>query len=117
MPLIVEPSKSATARTVSVSEFRANCSPLLDTVRDTGEEIIVTKHGHPVARVAPLSSHPAGTLVGMASDLIRLPPDFDIDEVRLIDPGWYGQWSSKWDGRLAAGPAHPRPPDAARDPA
>ena len=43
--------------------------------------------------------HPTGTLAGMATDLINLPEGFDIDEVELLDPDWYEQWSVKWDRR------------------
>lgn len=46
--------------------------------------------------------HPTGTLAGMATDLINLPADLDIDEVELLDPDWYEQWSAKWDRRLEA---------------
>jgi len=95
-----QPLEVSGTRAVSVSEFRANCPTLLAAVRDTGEEIVVTKHGHPVARVAPLRRHPTGTLAGMAADIIHLPPDFDIDEVELLDADWYEQWSAKWDRRL-----------------
>ena len=103
MSQTIESSVAADARTIPVSEFRANCPTLLAKVRDTGEEIIVTRHGHPLARVAPLRSHPGETLVGMAADIIHLPPDFDIDEMELLDPDWYEQWSAKWDSRSAAG--------------
>ena len=108
-----EPLRVSGARAVSVSEFRANCPTLLAAVRDTGEEIVVTKHGRPVARVAPLRRHPTGTLAGMATDLINLPADFDIDEMELLDPDWYEQWSAKWDRRPEAAayrPANSEPP-------
>ena len=100
MSLTAEPSENSIARTISVSEFRANCPALLDTVRDTGQEIIVTKHGQPVAAVGPVRASPPDTLAGMATDIIHLPPDFDIDEVELFDPDWLEQWSAKWDERL-----------------
>ncbi|MDE0370155.1 MAG: hypothetical protein OXI84_08480 [bacterium] len=67
-------------------------------MRDTGEEIVVTRHGHPVARVTPFRRHRTGTLAGMATDLINLPADFAIDEVELLDPDWYEQWFAKWIG-------------------
>lgn len=36
---------------VSASQFKARCLALLDDVAATGEEIVVTKRGRPVARV------------------------------------------------------------------
>jgi len=41
-------------RTISASRFKAECLRLLDEVAATGEEIVVTKRGRRVARVAPL---------------------------------------------------------------
>ncbi|MEX1104116.1 MAG: type II toxin-antitoxin system Phd/YefM family antitoxin, partial [Dehalococcoidia bacterium] len=42
-------------RTMPAGEFKAKCLALLDEVAETGEELVVTKRGKPVARVAPLS--------------------------------------------------------------
>lgn len=42
-------------RTIPAGEFKAKCLALLDEVAETGEELVVTKRGKPVARVAPLS--------------------------------------------------------------
>lgn len=42
-------------RTIPAGEFKAKCLALLDEVRDSQEEIIVTKRGKPVAKVVPLS--------------------------------------------------------------
>ena len=41
-------------RTIPAGEFKAKCLALLDEVADTGEEIVVTKRGKRVARLAPL---------------------------------------------------------------
>jgi prevent-host-death family protein len=40
--------------TVPAGEFKARCLALLDRVAETGEEIVVTKRGKPVARVVPV---------------------------------------------------------------
>jgi len=40
-------------RTIPAGEFKARCLKLLDEVQRTGEELIVTKRGRPVARVVP----------------------------------------------------------------
>lgn len=41
-------------RTIAAGKFRAECLALLDEVAASGEEIIVTKRGKPVARLLPL---------------------------------------------------------------
>ena len=40
-------------RTITASEFRAKCLALMDEVAETGEEIVITKRGKPVARLIP----------------------------------------------------------------
>ena len=39
--------------TVAVSKFKATCLSLLERVRQTGEPILVTKRGVPIAQVLP----------------------------------------------------------------
>jgi prevent-host-death family protein len=43
-------------RIVSASDFKARCLALLDRVAETGERIVVTKHGKAVAMVTPLDA-------------------------------------------------------------
>lgn len=38
---------------ITASQFKARCLRLLDEVAETGETLVVTKHGRPVARVEP----------------------------------------------------------------
>jgi prevent-host-death family protein len=38
---------------LSVSEFKATCLAVLERVRQTGEPVLITKHGQPVAEVVP----------------------------------------------------------------
>ena len=40
-------------RTMKASEFKAKCLKLMDEVAESGEEIIITKNGKPVAKLAP----------------------------------------------------------------
>jgi prevent-host-death family protein len=42
-----------TRRIVPAGEFKARCLKLMEEVRDTGEEIVITKRGKPVARLLP----------------------------------------------------------------
>ena len=39
--------------TLAVSEFKATCLAVLERVRGTGREVLVTKRGEPLARVLP----------------------------------------------------------------
>ncbi len=47
---------------MQASEFKATCLALLDQVAATGEEIVVTKRGRPVAKLVPI--HDDGVLLG-----------------------------------------------------
>jgi len=40
-------------REITASQFKARCLRLLDEVAETGDPLIITKHGRPVARVVP----------------------------------------------------------------
>lgn len=52
--------------TVSVSKFKATCLALLERVRNTGEPILVTKRGVPIAQVVPPPPpEPRGSVFGV----------------------------------------------------
>lgn len=38
---------------IAAAAFKATCLRLVDRVRETGVEYVVTKHGRPVAKVVP----------------------------------------------------------------
>ena len=63
-------------RTVSASQFKAKCLGMLDEVAATGEEIVITKRGRPVARV--LSAEEPASLRGSVS--------FNVSDDELIAP-------------------------------
>jgi len=78
-------------QTISISKFKATCLAVLERVRKTGEPLLITKHGVPMAQVlpAPPSPPPAasafGSMVGTADEvedtLAPLPED-DWDVLR-----------------------------------
>ena len=41
-------------RTIAAGEFKAKCLAILDEVGAGAGEVVVTKHGRPVAKVVPL---------------------------------------------------------------
>jgi prevent-host-death family protein len=44
------------SKTMTASRFKAQCLALLDEVAETGESLVLTKRGRPVARVAPVQA-------------------------------------------------------------
>lgn len=41
---------------IAAGEFKAKCLRLMDHVQQSGEEIIITKHGKPVAKLVPVDN-------------------------------------------------------------
>ena len=50
-------------RTVKASEFKAKCLKIMDEVAATGEPVVITKYGVPVAQLVPAMQKPK-TLFG-----------------------------------------------------
>jgi prevent-host-death family protein len=69
------------ARTISASRFKAQCLALLDEVAESGETIVITKRGKPVARIAPLE--PPRSLEGSVTFLVS-----DEEFIAPIDVEW-----------------------------
>jgi prevent-host-death family protein len=57
-------------RTIPAGQFKARCLRLLDEVAESGETIVVTKRGKPVAKIEPVEAPPslAGTVVYLVDD-------------------------------------------------
>lgn len=55
---------------VPAGEFKAKCLKLLDEVAETGETIVVTKRGKPVAQIGPMEPPPSlkGSVTYLVSD-------------------------------------------------
>lgn len=49
-------SEPLTTETIGASDFKSRCLELLDRVHEHGGELVVTKHGEPVARVVSVRS-------------------------------------------------------------
>ena len=54
----------STKNAIPAGQFKARCLALLDRVARTGEEVIVTKRGRPVAKVVPIRPASQPSLVG-----------------------------------------------------
>ena len=64
---------SARMRTIPAGEFKDRCLALMDEVAETGEEILITKDGKPVSRLAPVRQRKP--LLGMFRDQISITGD------------------------------------------
>lgn len=55
---------SESTRQIPAGEFKAKCLALLDEVAETGQSVVVTKRGRPVARVSPVKASAPRPLLG-----------------------------------------------------
>lgn len=72
------------AREISAHRFKAECLRLLDQVAATGEDIVVTKRGRKVARIAPIEE----------PRTLRRSVTYLVDDDELVAP-FGGRWDSE----------------------
>jgi prevent-host-death family protein len=74
-------------RSLPAAKFKATCLELMDRVRETGVEYVVTKHGRPVAKLVPYVAPAHGKFVGaLKGTVLKYDRPFDpIDGEYDID--------------------------------
>ena len=83
--------------TIGAADFKARCLQIMDRVRETGTEVTITKHGHPVARLVPVaeaSTRPP--LIGACKDTLII-----VDGDDAV-PSTSDEWV-EWEARIDAG--------------
>jgi prevent-host-death family protein len=71
--------------TIQATEFKAKCLALMDQVARTGETIVVTKNGKPVAELRPHRPPRAKSLIGLHKGQLEIRGDI----VSALDmPPW-----------------------------
>ncbi len=71
-------------RTIGAGEFKAKCLKLIDEVNETGDTLVITKHGRPVAQLAPLPDKPRRSPIGCMEGAIT----YMGDVISPIDVEW-----------------------------
>ena len=77
-------------RTMTAAEFKAKCLALMDEVNASGDVIVITKRGRPVAKLEPYRVMPEQWL-GRDRDTLEIPGD-------LIEPV-----EAEWDAEAGPG--------------
>jgi prevent-host-death family protein len=77
---------SSPQKRITATQFKARCLRLLDEVAETGETLVVTKHGRPVARVEP----------PLRPDDLRGSVKFNISDEELVHFS-IGPWDMEQD--------------------
>jgi prevent-host-death family protein len=70
--------------TIQASEFKAKCLALMDDVARTGESLIITKNGKPVAELKPYRPPRAKSLLGLHKSQGKILGDI----ISPIDVEW-----------------------------
>ncbi len=60
---------------IAAGEFKAKCLKLMDEVQKYHEDIIITKHGKPVARLTAIEAETPRPLFGFLKDTMILKGD------------------------------------------
>ncbi len=74
-------------RTIKASEFKAKCLQIMDEVAETGEPVIITKHGVPITELVPARRKPDKVFGAMRGSVtfmgdITSPVDAEWDALR-----------------------------------
>jgi prevent-host-death family protein len=59
---------------ISAAIFKAECLKLMDQVEKTRQPVIITKHGRPVAQLAPVPANPR-SLFGYMRNTVKIEGD------------------------------------------
>jgi prevent-host-death family protein len=59
---------------IPAAVFKAECLRLMDEVASTGRPIVITKHGKPVAQLAPVAAAPRSSF-GYLKDTVTIKGD------------------------------------------
>jgi prevent-host-death family protein len=62
----------------AAADFKARCLELMDRVRETGVEYVVTKHGKPVAKLVPFTEDARPSFFGsLKGSVLKYERPFD----------------------------------------
>ncbi len=59
-------------KTIKASEFKAKCLKIMDEVAATGEPVVITKNGVPVARLVPARERPKTIFGAMKGSILYM---------------------------------------------
>jgi len=88
-------------RTIAAGEFKAKCLAILDEVNESGEPVIVTKRGKPVARVTSIDEalprEDPDSILGFLRGMVTIPEGVDLVSSEHSDEEWERMAEEKWN--------------------
>jgi prevent-host-death family protein len=70
---------------INAAAFKATCLALLDKVEETGQPILVTKRGKPVAQLVPVSPQGKRRLMGCMEGTAKIAGDIESPAAPVSD--------------------------------
>jgi prevent-host-death family protein len=82
--------KTKTQAPIPVTEFKAHCLAILDSVNKKRTTIVISKHGKPIAKLSPIETDPVPSLYGSMRGTAReigdiISPIEDVWDTTLDD--------------------------------
>ena len=71
------------ARTVKAAEFKQTCLALMDDVARTGDAVVITKRGKPIAKLVPAVDERPQALGCLKGSIEVVDEDFSLPEWRV----------------------------------
>jgi len=69
---------------VNMFEAKTTLSKLVEAIESGSEtEVVIARHGTPVARLAPIPRQPVAKRIGVAKGEFMVPDDIDADNDRI----------------------------------
>jgi prevent-host-death family protein len=75
-------------KSIPAGQFKSKCLAIMDRVQKTGESVLITKHGKPVARLSPAPARPE-EVVGYMAGKVKIVGDL-VGPVTPLD-----DWETK----------------------
>jgi prevent-host-death family protein len=68
--------KEAVMRKMAAAQFKAECLAVMDHVSQSGQPVVITKHGKPVVKVVPVNQR-EDEIFGALSGIARIKGDIE----------------------------------------
>jgi len=62
-------------RTMAAGAFKTHCLSLIDDVNDSGEEVVITKRGRPLAKLVPIEPKEPESIFGFLKGQVKIVGD------------------------------------------
>lgn len=69
---------------IAAGQFKAQCLQLMDRVKQTHEEIVITKHGRPVAKLVAVDDQHSSSFIGYMKETVVVNGDITAP----VDEDW-----------------------------